>query len=131
MTDAVRSPQQIRDELQARRETIVNEMGSTERIARQHARGRLTIRERLDRLFDDGSFREIGTFAVSEVPNVRDRTPGDGKIGGWGEINGRPAAGVRRRRDGAARLLVGGRRQADEAHLRAGPDPGRAVCLLR
>ena len=91
MTDAVRNPQQIRDELQARRDTIVNEMGSTERIARQHARGRLTIRERLDRLFDEGSFREIGTFAVSEVPNVRDRTPGDGKIGGWGEINGRAA----------------------------------------
>ena len=91
MTDAVRSPQQIRDDLQARRDTIVNEMGSTERIDRQHARGRLTIRERLDRLFDEGSFREIGTFAVSEVPNVRDRTPGDGKIGGWGEINGRAA----------------------------------------
>ena len=91
MTDAVRSPQQIRDEFQARRDTIVNEMGSSERIDRQHARGRLTIRERLDRLFDEGSFREIGTFAVSEVPNVRDRTPGDGKIGGWGEINGRAA----------------------------------------
>ena len=91
MTDAVRSPQQIRDEFQARRDTIVNEMGSSERIDRQHARGRLTVRERLDRLFDEGSFREIGTFAVSEVPNVRDRTPGDGKIGGWGEINGRAA----------------------------------------
>ena len=92
MTDSVRSPQQIRAELEARRNSIVEQMGSTERIARQHARGRLTIRERLDRLFDPGSFREIGTFAVSEVPAVRDRTPGDGKIGGWGEINGRPAA---------------------------------------
>ena len=93
MTDAVRSPQQIRDEFQARRDTIVNEMGSTERIARQHARGRLTVRERLDRLFDEGSFREIGTFAVSEVPNVRDRTPGDGKIG----AGGRSTAGPPRR----------------------------------
>lgn len=86
------TPQQIREELQFRRQKIVAEMGSTERIARQYARGRLTIRERLDLLFDPGSFREIGTFAVSEVPNVRDRTPGDGKIGGWGTIDGRPAA---------------------------------------
>ena len=106
MTDAVRSPQQIRDEFQARRDTIVNEMGSAERIDRQHARGRLTIRERLDRLFDEGSFREIGTFAVSEVPNVRDRTPGDGKIGGLGGDQRAPRRRVRRRRDGAARLLV-------------------------
>ncbi len=86
------TPQQIRDDLALRRQKVVSEMGSPERIDRQHARGRLTIRERLDRLFDPGSFREIGTFAVSEVPEVRDRTPGDGKIGGWGAIDGRPAA---------------------------------------
>ncbi len=85
------SPQDIREDLQLRRQKIVTKMGSTERIARQHARGRMTIRERLDLLFDFGSFREIGTFAFSEVPDVRDRTPGDGKIGGWGTIDGRPA----------------------------------------
>ncbi len=91
--ETTRSPQQqIRAELHARRAAVVGEMGSADCIARQHARGRLTIRERLDRLFDPGSFREIGTFAVSEVPNVRSRTPGDGKIGGWGRINGRAAA---------------------------------------
>ena len=92
MTDAVRTPQEIRDDLHARRARIVEQMGSADRVERQHARGRLTIRERLDRLFDPGSFREIGTFAVSEAPDVRDRTPGDGKIGGWGKIDGRPAA---------------------------------------
>ena len=86
------TPQQIREDLSLRRQKVVSQMGSPERIERQHARGRLTIRERLDRLFDPGSFREIGTFAVSEVPEVRDRTPGDGKIGGWGTIDGRPAA---------------------------------------
>ena len=85
------TPQQVREDLHLRRQKIVSEMGSPDRIARQHARGRLTIRERLDKLFDPGSFREIGTFAVSEVPAVRDRTPGDGKIGGWGTIDGRPA----------------------------------------
>lgn len=94
MADNPPNAQQIREDLLMRRQKIVSEMGSSERIARQHARDRLTIRERLDRLFDPGSFREIGTFAFSEVPDVRDRTPGDGKIGGWGTIDGRPAMGV-------------------------------------
>lgn len=86
------TPQQVREAFALRRQKIVEEMGSSERIARQHDKGRLTIRERLDKLFDSGSFREIGTFAFSEVPDVRDRTPGDGKIGGWGRIDGRAAA---------------------------------------
>ena len=77
-----------------RRQKIVSEMGSAARIARQHDKGRLTIRERLDLLFDAGSFREIGTFAHSEMHEVRDRTPGDGKIGGWGAIDGRAATAV-------------------------------------
>ena len=88
------TPQQIREDLLMRRQKIVSDMGSPERIARQHAKGRMTIRERLDRLFDAGSFREIGTFAHSEMPEVRNRTPGDGKIGGWGTIDGRPATAV-------------------------------------
>ena len=92
MTEVVRTQQEIRDDLAQRRARIVEQMGSDDRIARQRDRGRLTIRERLDRLFDPGSFREIGTFAVSEHPDVRERTPGDGKIGGWGTIEGRPAA---------------------------------------
>lgn len=91
MSDAQRTPQSVREDLARRRERIVREMGSPDRIQRQHDKGRLTIRERLDLLFDGGSFREIGTFAVSEQPDVRDRTPGDGKIGGWGAIDGRPA----------------------------------------
>lgn len=91
MVSPSRTPQEIRDDLHLRRQKVVSEMGSPERIARQHKKGRLTIRERIDRLFDAGSFREIGTFAFSEVPEVRDRTPGDGKIGGWGAIDGRPA----------------------------------------
>ena len=89
-TDA-RTPQSVRQDLAERRRRVVEEMGSADRIQRQHDKGRLTIRERLDLLFDGGSFREIGTFAFSEQPDVRDRTPGDGKIGGWGAIDGRPA----------------------------------------
>ena len=85
-----RTPQEVRDDLLARRQRIREEMGSSDRIERQHAKGRLTIRERIDRLLDEGSFMEVGTFARSERREVRDSTPGDGKIGGWGTIDGRP-----------------------------------------
>jgi len=46
------------DELQRRRE-LAQRMGGAERIARQHAQGKLTVRERIDRLADPGSFREF------------------------------------------------------------------------
>jgi acetyl-CoA carboxylase carboxyltransferase component len=49
-------------ELQHRKE-LARQMGGTERVERQHASGRLTVRERIDRLFDDGTFREIGSIA--------------------------------------------------------------------
>src|SRR3954463_16691461 len=38
-------------------------MGGEERIARQHASGRLTVRERIERLFDEGTFHETGALA--------------------------------------------------------------------
>src|SRR5690606_41588047 len=50
------------DELK-RREAMAREMGGPEKIARQHAGGRLTVRERVDGLVDKGSFHEIGTIA--------------------------------------------------------------------
>ena len=50
------------DELNRRR-AFAEEMGGTENVARQHAAGRLTVRERIQRITDDRSFREIGTFA--------------------------------------------------------------------
>lgn len=43
-----------------RREALAARMGGPERIARQHAQGKLTVRERVDRLADPGSFREFG-----------------------------------------------------------------------
>ncbi|MEA2481072.1 MAG: hypothetical protein QOJ07_2994, partial [Thermoleophilaceae bacterium] len=46
-----------------RREAMARRMGGEERVARQHASGRLTVRERIDRLFDDGSFHETGAIA--------------------------------------------------------------------
>src|SRR3954452_1621225 len=50
------------DELRRRTE-LAHEMGGDERVARQHASGRLTVRERVGRLFDDGTFHETGALA--------------------------------------------------------------------
>lgn len=77
------------DEMKARRQRIREEMGGPEKIARQHARGRLTIRERIDHLVDPGSFFEVGTFARSERPEAADISPGDGKVSGLATIDGR------------------------------------------
>jgi acetyl-CoA carboxylase carboxyltransferase component len=87
-----RTPEEIRQDLLGRRDTIRGEMGSLDRIERQHSRGRQTIRERIEQMLDPGSFSEIGTFAHSERLEARDLTPGDGKIGGWGRVDGRPVA---------------------------------------
>ena len=47
----------------AERQAIVRQMGGPERVARQHAGGRLTVRERIDRILDDATFVEIGSIA--------------------------------------------------------------------
>lgn len=46
-----------------RRQALANELGGPEKIRRQHDAGRLTVRERLEALLDDGSFHEIGALA--------------------------------------------------------------------
>ena len=46
-----------------RREELARQMGGEERVARQHAGGRLTVRERIDRLFDPDTFHETGAIA--------------------------------------------------------------------
>ena len=57
------------DELEelARRRRLAAEMGGPEGVARQHDNGKLTVRERIDKLADPGSFREFGTLAGSSV----------------------------------------------------------------
>lgn len=69
---------------------IRTEMGGTDKITRIHDRGGNTIRERIDALVDPGSFHEIGTFTFSKRQDDRVETPGDGKVGGFAEIDGRP-----------------------------------------
>ncbi|WP_172174854.1 acyl-CoA carboxylase subunit beta [Brevibacterium sp. CT2-23B] len=64
-------------------------MGAQHKLDARRAAGRLNARERIDRLVDDGTFRESGVFVTSAVPADKDKTPADGKVTGAGEINGR------------------------------------------
>jgi acetyl-CoA carboxylase carboxyltransferase component len=69
--------------------------GGTDRIARQHAKGKLTARERLELLLDEGSFQELGALATHDVTEfglADHRYPGDGVVTGFGRINGRRVA---------------------------------------
>ena len=50
------------DEL-ARRKAFALEMGGPDKVARQHNSGRLTIRERIDKIVDKGTFQETGTIS--------------------------------------------------------------------
>src|SRR5262245_3621758 len=65
------------------------EMGGENRIARQHNRGRMTVRERINYLLDANSFDELGQLAHSDIPEAVDKTPADGKVCGFGEIDKR------------------------------------------
>ncbi|HXG19623.1 MAG TPA: carboxyl transferase domain-containing protein [Methylomirabilota bacterium] len=64
-------------------------MGGLDKIEAQYRRRRLTTRERVPALLDPGSFIEFGALAHSERDEVADHSPGDGKIIGFGAINGR------------------------------------------
>ncbi len=79
-------------DLHERAGRIRTDMGGTDKVARLRAEGHATIRDHIDGLLDPGSFRELGTFSRSLRPEDRDRTPGDGKIGGHGTVDGRPVA---------------------------------------
>ncbi|MBI4260101.1 MAG: acyl-CoA carboxylase subunit beta [Actinobacteria bacterium] len=73
------------------------EMGGPERVARQHEQGKLTVRERLDRLFDEGTFTELGLLAhhQSSSPAMQGKhTPADGCLTGIGKIDGRRVAAI-------------------------------------
>jgi len=66
--------------------------GGEKNIDRQHGKGKLTARERLDLLFDKDSFHEISEMVESRTTDfgmIQKRVPGDGVVGGFGTINGR------------------------------------------
>ena len=73
------------------------EMGGTQRVERQHGRGKLDARQRLGLLFDPGSAQELGMLASAEgrLPEEEDPTrptAADGVVTAFGTIDGRPVA---------------------------------------
>ncbi len=66
--------------------------GGQRRIDKEHQKGKLTARERLSRLFDDGSFFEVGLLVRHQCQDfgLQEKTlPGDGVITGYGRVDGR------------------------------------------
>ncbi len=78
-----------------RREALAQKMGGADKVKRQHDGGKLTVRERVERLLDPGSFHEIGGLAgwgqYGEDGELKDFTPAN-LIFGRGRIGGRPVA---------------------------------------
>ena len=81
----------------ARREAFAREMGGADKVKRQHDQGRLTVRERIDRLVDRASFHEMGAIAGlgeydanGELIGV---TPAN-CVFGRGRVDGRPVVVV-------------------------------------
>ena len=83
--------EKIRD-LHLRKQKL-EEGGGPERIAKQHESGKLTARERLEILFDAGSFVEVDAFVETRAIDFgmqAKKVPGDGVVTGYGTIDGRP-----------------------------------------
>jgi acetyl-CoA carboxylase carboxyltransferase component len=80
------------DELR-KREALAKKMGGPEKVKRQHDGGKLTVRERIEKLLDAGSFREIGAIAGKAEYNadgsLKDFSPSN-FVCGRGRINDRP-----------------------------------------
>ena len=75
------------EDLRARREQALN-AGSERAVERQHEKGKMLARERLDYLLDPGSFNELDMLARSRAADAAERPYTDGVITGWGTIDG-------------------------------------------
>jgi len=83
--------QNIIEELESRR-AQARAGGGEKRIAAQHAKGKLSARERIDLLLDEGSFEEFDMFVEHRCNDFgmdKQKIPGDGVVTGWGTVNGR------------------------------------------
>lgn len=81
----------ILEQLEARRDQA-RLGGGQRRIDAQHSKGKLTARERIEVLLDEGSFEEFDMFVAHRCVDFgmeKQKYPGDGVITGWGTVNGR------------------------------------------
>jgi propionyl-CoA carboxylase beta chain len=81
----------ILQELEGRR-AAARQGGGERRIAAQHSKGKLTARERIELLVDEGSFEEFDMFVrhrCTDFGMEAERPAGDGVVTGWGTVNGR------------------------------------------
>jgi len=79
------------DDYKRRRAKIV-QMASPEAIEKRHQGGQLTARERIDYLFDPGTFQELGLFVKHRTVNFgmeKREIPAEGVVTGYGKVNGR------------------------------------------
>ena len=79
-------------DLLRQKQALAHEGGGEDRITKQHAKGKLTARERIHFLVDEGSFEEIGMFVTHRTTDFgmdRMKIYGDGVITGYGAIEGR------------------------------------------
>jgi hypothetical protein len=89
--DGSRPMHEMLDRLEQRREQA-RMGGGQKRIDAQHAKGKLTARERIEVLLDEGSFEEYDMFVThraTEFGMAEQKIAGDGVVTGWGTINGR------------------------------------------
>jgi propionyl-CoA carboxylase beta chain len=85
MQDTIRQLEEMRDDARAG--------GGERRVEAQHGKGKLTARERLEILLDEGSFEEWDMFVKHRCQDfgmAEQQIPGDGVVTGYGTINGRP-----------------------------------------
>lgn len=86
--------QALIDRIEAER-TAVHDRGRPEAVARQHRRGKLTARQRIERLCEAASFREVGDLVRPMQENGAEhalQAPADGLVTGTGRIDGRPVS---------------------------------------
>ncbi|MBG8552216.1 acyl-CoA carboxylase subunit beta [Hymenobacter guriensis] len=92
MSDLHAEAQLSKTEILARKNAEALLGGGQDRIDAQHKRGKLTARERIDLLLDEGSFEEIGKFVMHRTKDFgldKEYYLGDGVVTGYGTVNGR------------------------------------------
>src|SRR5712664_4284452 len=75
-----------------KRDQLAEEGGGAQRRERQHKEGKLSARERIDFLLDEGTFEETDKFVTHRATDfgmAEQRVPGDGFITGYGRVHGR------------------------------------------